>query len=60
VRMAHLACVGSYAINGVAELHSDLLKQDVLQDFHELCRINSPTRPMASRRAVGWPCPIHG
>jgi glycogen phosphorylase len=36
VRMAHLACVGSYAINGVAELHSDLLKQDVLQDFHEL------------------------
>ena len=29
--MAHLACVGSHAINGVAELHSELLKQDVLQ-----------------------------
>ena len=36
VRMAHLACVGSHAINGVAELHSELLKQDVLRDFHEL------------------------
>ena len=34
VRMAHLACVGSHAINGVAALHSDLLKQDVLTDFH--------------------------
>ena len=36
VRMAHLACVGSHAINGVAELHSELLKQDVLGDFHAL------------------------
>ena len=36
VRMAHLACVGSHAINGVAELHSELLKQDVLKDFYEL------------------------
>ena len=36
VRMAHLACVGSQAINGVAELHSELLKQDVLKDFYEL------------------------
>ena len=36
VRMAHLACVGSYAINGVAQLHSQLLKQDVLRDFHDL------------------------
>ena len=33
VRMAHLACVGSHAINGVAELHSELLKRDVLQGF---------------------------
>jgi glycogen phosphorylase len=33
VRMAHLACVGSHAINGVAALHSELLKQDVLRDF---------------------------
>jgi len=36
VRMAHLACVGSYAINGVAALHSELLKKDVLADFHQL------------------------
>ena len=36
VRMAHLAAVGSHKINGVAELHSELLKQDVLRDFAEL------------------------
>ena len=36
VRMAHLASVGSHAINGVAALHSDLLKQTVLRDFHTL------------------------
>lgn len=36
VRMAHLACVGSHAINGVAELHSDLLKNQVLRDFYEM------------------------
>jgi starch phosphorylase len=36
VRMAHLACVGSHAINGVAELHSELLKSDLLKDFYAL------------------------
>jgi starch phosphorylase len=36
IRMAHLACVGSYAINGVAKLHTELLKKDVLRDFYEL------------------------
>ena len=36
VRMANLACVGSHAINGVAALHTDLLKQTVLRDFYEL------------------------
>ena len=36
VRMANLACVGSHAINGVAALHTELLKQDVLRDFYEL------------------------
>jgi starch phosphorylase len=34
VRMAHLACAGSHAINGVSALHSELLKSDVLRDFH--------------------------
>jgi starch phosphorylase len=36
VRMANLASVASHAINGVAELHSELLKQDVLTDIHAL------------------------
>ena len=36
VRMAHLASVGSHAINGVAALHSDLLKKTVLRDFYEV------------------------
>jgi glycogen phosphorylase len=35
VRMANLACVGSHAINGVAALHSELLKETVLKDFYE-------------------------
>ncbi|WAC09063.1 MAG: glycogen/starch/alpha-glucan phosphorylase [Thermodesulfobacteriota bacterium] len=35
VRMANLASVGSHAINGVAELHSELLKREVLRDFYE-------------------------
>lgn len=36
VRMAHLACVGSHAVNGVARLHSELLGREVLRDFHDL------------------------
>ncbi|AEB10706.1 glycogen/starch/alpha-glucan phosphorylase [Desulfobacca acetoxidans] len=36
VRMAHLACVGSHAINGVSALHTELLKSSTLQDFFEL------------------------
>ncbi|HTW38841.1 MAG TPA: glycogen/starch/alpha-glucan phosphorylase [Steroidobacteraceae bacterium] len=36
VRMAHLACVGSHAVNGVAELHSRLLREELLKDFHAL------------------------
>jgi starch phosphorylase len=36
VRMAHLGCVGSQAINGVAALHTELLKTTVLRDFFEL------------------------
>jgi glycogen phosphorylase len=36
VRMAYLACVGSQHINGVAQLHTELLKSDVLRDFYEL------------------------
>ena len=36
VRMAYLACVGSSRINGVAELHTELLKKQLLHDFDEL------------------------
>ena len=35
VRMANLACLGSHAINGVAALHTELLKQTILRDFYE-------------------------
>jgi starch phosphorylase len=54
VRMAHLACVGSYAINGVAELHSELLKQDVLRDFYALWpeRFGNKTNGVTPRRWV--------
>jgi glycogen phosphorylase len=36
VRMAHLAFVGSHAVNGVAELHTRLLKERVFTDFHDM------------------------
>ena len=36
VRMAHLAIVGSHAVNGVAALHTEILKSRVFRDFHEL------------------------
>lgn len=36
VRMANLACIGSHSINGVAALHTELLKAEVLRDFHDL------------------------
>lgn len=36
VRMANLACVASYAINGVAALHTELLKKQVLKDWVDL------------------------
>ncbi|GBF82355.1 glycogen/starch/alpha-glucan phosphorylase [Aphanothece sacrum] len=36
IRMANLACVGSHAINGVAALHSELLKKDTLKEFAKL------------------------
>jgi len=55
VRMAHLATVGSHKVNGVAELHSKLLKETVLGDFAELwpdqfCSITNGVTP---RRFVG-------
>ena len=54
VRMAYLATVGSHRVNGVARLHSDLLKRTVMHDFAELwpdkfCNI---TNGVAPRRFV--------
>ena len=50
--MAHLATVGSHAINGVAALHSDLLKASVLKDFYELWpeRFTNKTNGVTPRR----------
>ena len=52
--MANLACVGSYAINGVAALHSELLKRDVLEDFHAMWpeKFTSVTNGVTPRRWV--------
>jgi len=52
VRMAYLAIVGSYSINGVAELHSRLLQQGLFHDFYELWpeRFNNKTNGVTQRR----------
>lgn len=52
VRMAHLACVGSHAVNGVAALHTELLKQNVMRDFYELWpeKFNNKTNGVTPRR----------
>ena len=55
IRMAHLATVGSHAINGVAALHSELLKDTVLKDFYEMWpqRFSNKTNGVTPRRFVG-------
>lgn len=52
VRMAHLAIIGSHSVNGVAELHSQLLKERIFPDFHEFFpgRFNSKTNGITPRR----------
>jgi starch phosphorylase len=52
VRMAHLACVASHHINGVAQLHSRLLRERVLKDFHTLNpqRFTNVTNGVTPRR----------
>jgi starch phosphorylase len=52
VRMAHLAALGSHAINGVAELHTELLKTHVLRDFYELTpeKFSNKTNGVTPRR----------
>ena len=52
VRMANLAVIGGHAVNGVAELHSTLLKETVLRDFAELWpeRFSNVTNGVTPRR----------
>jgi glycogen phosphorylase len=52
VRMAHLAVVGSHSTNGVAAIHSELLRTRVLRDFAELfpTRFNNKTNGVTPRR----------
>jgi starch phosphorylase len=52
VRMAHLAIVGSHSTNGVAALHSELLKQRVVPDFAAMFpeRFNNKTNGVTPRR----------
>jgi starch phosphorylase len=54
VRMANLACVGSHAINGVAELHTELLKKNVLKDFYDFKpeKFTNKTNGVTPRRWV--------
>ena len=52
LRMAHLAVVGSFSVNGVAALHSQLLKQGIFKDFFELWphKFNNKTNGVTQRR----------
>jgi len=54
VRMANLACVGSMAINGVASLHTELLKHTVLKDFHDMWpeKFRNKTNGVTPRRFI--------
>jgi len=52
VRMAHLAVCSSFSVNGVAALHTDLLKRGLLRDFYELTpdKFNNKTNGVTQRR----------
>jgi starch phosphorylase len=54
VRMANLACVGTHTVNGVARLHSELLKRDLLRDFSEIWpgKFTNVTNGVTPRRFV--------
>jgi starch phosphorylase len=52
VNMAHLSIVGSHAINGVARIHSDIIKNDLFRDFYELTpeKFQNKTNGITPRR----------
>ncbi len=57
VRMAWLTIVGSYSVNGVARLHTEILKNEVLKDFYEVYpeKFNNKTNGITQRRFL-----LHG
>jgi len=52
VKMAHLAVVGSYSINGVAKIHTQILKKQVMNNFHDYYpyKFNNKTNGITHRR----------
>ena len=52
VRMAYLAVIGSFSVNGVSQMHSDLLKKSLFKDFYELYpeKFNNKTNGITPRR----------
>ena len=52
VKMAHLAIVAGYSVNGVAKLHTEILKKQELKDFYELYpqKFNNKTNGITQRR----------
>ena len=52
VRMAHLAIAGSFSVNGVARLHTEILKKRELKDFYEMTpeKFNNKTNGITQRR----------
>jgi len=62
IRMAYLAIVASFSVNGVAALHSQLLEQTLFRDFYELWpnRFNNKTNGVTQRRWLAWANPSLG
>ena len=60
VRMANLACIGSFSINGVAELQSELLRTTVFPDFADLWpqKFSNKTNGVTPRRFMRLANPI--